>query len=95
MGTDGGNAVITLVPVLILVWALQKNFVQGLAMGAVKGQGKEHRKKNIMLGDSIHGGGKRGDKRTFSDDVRWTGRLSERLVVCYSNRGTQWENHRI
>ena len=31
------TAVITLVPVLLIVWAAQKNFVQGLAMGAVKG----------------------------------------------------------
>lgn len=31
------TAVITLVPVLIAVWLAQKNFVQGLAMGAVKG----------------------------------------------------------
>lgn len=31
------TAVITLLPVLIIVWAAQKNFVQGLAMGAVKG----------------------------------------------------------
>ena len=30
-------AVITLLPILVVVWALQKNFVQGLAMGAVKG----------------------------------------------------------
>ena len=36
-GPMAATAVITLVPVLILVWALQKNFVQGLAMGAVKG----------------------------------------------------------
>lgn len=31
------TAVITLLPVLVIVWAAQKNFVQGLAMGAVKG----------------------------------------------------------
>lgn len=31
------TAVITLLPVLVIVWAVQKNFVQGLAMGAVKG----------------------------------------------------------
>lgn len=31
------TAVITLVPVLLVVWLAQKNFVQGLAMGAVKG----------------------------------------------------------
>lgn len=31
------TALITLIPVLILVWILQKDFVQGLAMGAVKG----------------------------------------------------------
>ena len=36
-GPMAATAVITLVPVLILVWALQKHFVQGLAMGAVKG----------------------------------------------------------
>lgn len=36
-GPMASTAVITLVPVLILVWALQKHFVQGLAMGAVKG----------------------------------------------------------
>ena len=36
-GPMAATAVITLVPVLILVWVLQKNFVQGLAMGAVKG----------------------------------------------------------
>lgn len=36
-GPMAATAVITLVPILILVWALQKNFVQGLAMGAVKG----------------------------------------------------------
>ena len=31
------TALITLLPVLIIVWLAQKNFVQGLAMGAVKG----------------------------------------------------------
>lgn len=31
------TAVITLAPVLLVVWLAQKNFVQGLAMGAVKG----------------------------------------------------------
>ena len=31
------TAFITLLPVLIIVWMAQKNFVQGLAMGAVKG----------------------------------------------------------
>lgn len=36
-GPMAATAIITLIPVLILVWALQKNFVQGLAMGAVKG----------------------------------------------------------
>lgn len=36
-GTMAATAVITLLPILIVVWALQKNFVQGLAMGAVKG----------------------------------------------------------
>lgn len=36
-GPMAATAVITLVPVLILVWVLQKHFVQGLAMGAVKG----------------------------------------------------------
>lgn len=40
-GLDWGpmavTAVATLVPVLILVWMAQKDFVQGLAMGAVKG----------------------------------------------------------
>lgn len=36
-GPMAATAAITLIPVLIIVWALQKNFVQGLAMGAVKG----------------------------------------------------------
>ena len=36
-GPMAATAVITLLPILIVVWALQKNFVQGLAMGAVKG----------------------------------------------------------
>lgn len=36
-GPMAATAVVTLVPVLILVWLLQKHFVQGLAMGAVKG----------------------------------------------------------
>ena len=31
------TAFITLLPVLIIVWMAQKNFVKGLAMGAVKG----------------------------------------------------------
>lgn len=31
------TALITLLPVLVLVWIVQKDFVQGLAMGAVKG----------------------------------------------------------
>lgn len=31
------TTLITLLPVLVLVWAAQKDFVQGLAMGAVKG----------------------------------------------------------
>ncbi|MBR3587096.1 MAG: carbohydrate ABC transporter permease [Oscillospiraceae bacterium] len=36
-GPMAATAVITLLPILVVVWALQKNFVQGLAMGAVKG----------------------------------------------------------
>ena len=36
-GPMAATAVITLLPILVAVWALQKNFVQGLAMGAVKG----------------------------------------------------------
>ena len=36
-GPMAATSVVTLIPILILVWALQKNFVQGLAMGAVKG----------------------------------------------------------
>ena len=36
-GPMASTALLTLLPVLILVWALQKDFVQGLAMGAVKG----------------------------------------------------------
>ena len=36
-GPMAATAAITLLPILIVVWALQKNFVQGLAMGAVKG----------------------------------------------------------
>ena len=36
-GPMTATAVITLLPILVVVWALQKNFVQGLAMGAVKG----------------------------------------------------------
>ena len=36
-GPMAATAVITLLPILVVVWALQKNFVQGLAMGEVKG----------------------------------------------------------
>ncbi len=36
-GPMAATALITLLPVLILVWMMQKDFVQGLAMGAVKG----------------------------------------------------------
>ena len=36
-GPMAATAVITILPILVVVWALQKNFVQGLAMGAVKG----------------------------------------------------------
>lgn len=36
-GPMAATSVITLVPVLIIVWLAQKQFVQGLAMGAVKG----------------------------------------------------------
>ena len=36
-GPMAATAVITLLPILVVVWALQKNIVQGLAMGAVKG----------------------------------------------------------
>ena len=36
-GPMAATAVITLLPILVVVWALQKNFVQGLTMGAVKG----------------------------------------------------------
>lgn len=36
-GPMAATAFITLLPILIVVWAAQKNFVQGLAMGAVKG----------------------------------------------------------
>ena len=36
-GPMAATAVITLLPILVVVWALQKNFVQGLAMGAVNG----------------------------------------------------------
>ena len=36
-GPMAATAVITLLPILVVVWALQKNFVQGLAMGSVKG----------------------------------------------------------
>ena len=36
-GPMAATAVITLLPILVVVWAFQKNFVQGLAMGAVKG----------------------------------------------------------
>ena len=36
-GPMAATAVITLLPILVVVWALQKNFVQGLAMGTVKG----------------------------------------------------------
>lgn len=36
-GPMAATAVLTLLPVLIIVWAAQKDFVQGLAMGAVKG----------------------------------------------------------
>ena len=36
-GAMAATSVITLLPILIVVWLLQKNFVQGLAMGAVKG----------------------------------------------------------
>ncbi|MEG2673240.1 MAG: carbohydrate ABC transporter permease [Ruthenibacterium sp.] len=36
-GPMAATAVITLLPVIILVWLVQKDFVNGLAMGAVKG----------------------------------------------------------
>ena len=36
-GPMAATAVITLLQILVVVWALKKNFVQGLAMGAVKG----------------------------------------------------------
>lgn len=36
-GPMAATSVITLVPILIIVWVAQKQFVQGLAMGAVKG----------------------------------------------------------
>lgn len=36
-GPMSATALITLIPVVILVWLVQKDFVQGLAMGAVKG----------------------------------------------------------
>lgn len=36
-GPMAATAVVTLLPILIVVWIAQKNFVQGLAMGAVKG----------------------------------------------------------
>jgi multiple sugar transport system permease protein len=31
------TALITLIPVVILTWIVQKDFVKGMAMGAVKG----------------------------------------------------------
>lgn len=31
------TTVITLIPVVLLTWAVQKDFVKGMAMGAVKG----------------------------------------------------------
>jgi ABC-type glycerol-3-phosphate transport system permease component len=33
MGTD----VVIIIPVFVVVWLLQKDFVQGMTMGAVKG----------------------------------------------------------
>lgn len=36
-GPMAATAVITLIPVVLLVWILQRDFVEGLAMGAVKG----------------------------------------------------------
>lgn len=36
-GPMAATAILTLMPVVILVWLVQKDFVQGLAMGAVKG----------------------------------------------------------
>ncbi|MCC8065587.1 MAG: carbohydrate ABC transporter permease [Clostridiales bacterium] len=36
-GPMAATSVLTLLPILIIVWALQKDFVQGLSMGAVKG----------------------------------------------------------
>ena len=36
-GPMAATAVITLLPVILLVWLVQKDFVNGLAMGAVKG----------------------------------------------------------
>ncbi len=36
-GPMAATALITLLPVVVLVWMVQKDFVQGLAMGAVKG----------------------------------------------------------
>ena len=36
-GPMAATALITLIPILIVVWIAQKDFVQGLAMGAVKG----------------------------------------------------------
>lgn len=37
VGPMAATSLITLLPVLLLVWLMQKQFVQGLAMGAVKG----------------------------------------------------------
>ncbi len=36
-GPMAATALVTLIPILIVVWIAQKDFVQGLAMGAVKG----------------------------------------------------------
>ena len=36
-GPMAATAMITLIPVVLLTWAVQKDFVKGMAMGAVKG----------------------------------------------------------
>ena len=72
-----------LVPVLILVWALQKHFVQGLAMGAVKGTGdtenKDMKRSIVCYGDSNTWGISTITDGRFQDEVRLDGKTTEKL----------------
>lgn len=56
MGPMAATAVITLVPVLILVWALQKKFRAKIRNGCSERIGKEHEKEYYAWEIPIHGG---------------------------------------